>query len=341
MTRAEVFSGTGQEWDAAVAVLPGATASHLYGWKRVISRVYGHECPYMVTRDSNGISGALPLVDVRSLAFGRFLVSMPYLNSGGPIGSTSAVRELTSAAVALAAARRARMLEFRCLSELPVDLPYSNEKVGTAMVLPPTADELWKRFSTKLRTKIRRPQKDGMHVVFGPEQIEPFFRVFARNMRDLGSPTHPISLFETIAEELPGSALFGCALLNGKPVAAGCAISWRDEMEMTWASSLREWNALKPNMLLYWNFMERAVSSGYTRFSFGRSTPGGGTHEFKLQWPGAADVPLYWHRWSAKPQAVAPGKDSSSLALASRLWQRMPVPLATALGGKLRGGIPA
>ena len=79
---------------------------------------------------------------------------MPYLNSGGPIGSTAAVHELTRAAVALSVERRARMLEMRCTSKLPVELPFSSEKTGTVMSLPPTQDELWKAFSTKMRTKM-------------------------------------------------------------------------------------------------------------------------------------------------------------------------------------------
>src|SRR5262245_32569537 len=132
----EPFRGTGEEWDSVVGALPGATAAHLHGWKRVIERTYGHRCSYFVTRDGSAITGALPLVDVRSLMFGRFLVSMPYLNSGGPIGSPEAVSELTRAAVAEAVARRARQLELRCMENLPIDLPFSNEKVGTAMALP-------------------------------------------------------------------------------------------------------------------------------------------------------------------------------------------------------------
>jgi serine/alanine adding enzyme len=334
------FDGPTEEWDAFVASWPEATASHLYAWKRVIEDVYQHECPYLVAEGPNGITGVLPLVDVRSLAFGRYLVSMPFLNGGGPIGSPAAITGLTRAAVELAAERKARLLELRSVRELPLDLPYSAEKVGCVLELPAEPEQQWKAFSSKLRSQIRRPQKEGVAMRFGADQLEPFFAVFARNMRDLGSPTHPRSFFEAARARLGDAITFGCAYRGDVTVAAGCAVAWRGEVEMTWASSLREHSAAAPNMLLYWSFIERAVQARATRFNFGRCTPDSGSHRFKRQW-GAVDVPLYWYRSLRRADAAMPRQDCGSLSLASRVWQRMPVPVATAIGARLRGGIPA
>ena len=84
----ERFAGESAEWDAFGAGRRGWTAYHGYRWKRIMEEVMGHECPYLAARDSAGqLSGVLPLVRVRSLAFGRYLVSMPFLNYGGPLGT--------------------------------------------------------------------------------------------------------------------------------------------------------------------------------------------------------------------------------------------------------------
>jgi FemAB-related protein (PEP-CTERM system-associated) len=336
----EPFRGTARDWDSFVESQPLATSSHLYGWKQVIERVYGHDCPYLAAGGPGGITGVLPLVDVRSLAFGRYLVSMPFLNGGGPIGSPAAIGELTRTALELAAARRARLLEFRAQQPLALDLPHSADKVGCVLGLTGEPGALWKAIGSKVRSQVRRPQKEGIEVRFGPDQLEPFFGVFARNMRDLGSPTHPQAFFEAVRDHLGEAVWFGCAYHGDIAVAAGCALAWRGEVEMTWASSLREYNALSPNMLLYWAFMERAAEQGHSRFNFGRSTPGSGSHRFKRQW-GAVDVPLYWYQSLRRAGAATPRQDRGSLSLASRLWQRMPVPMATAIGARLRGGIPA
>jgi len=42
--RIERFEGSGREWDALVQRSEGWTHFHLYGWRDVIHRVFGHEC---------------------------------------------------------------------------------------------------------------------------------------------------------------------------------------------------------------------------------------------------------------------------------------------------------
>ncbi|MGH7467513.1 MAG: FemAB family XrtA/PEP-CTERM system-associated protein [Longimicrobiales bacterium] len=327
------------EWDAYVTAQPRATAAHLSAWRTIIRQVYGHDCPYLVARSFAGVAGVLPLVDVRSLAFGRFLVSMPYLNSGGPLGSDDALAALARAAISLARDRNVSQVEFRCLQTLDIDQSYDLDKVACTLALQATAEMQWSGLGSKLRSQIRRPQKEGVSVRFGADQIEPFFHVFARNMRDLGSPSHKQEFFQSIQRELGDKAWLGCAYLHDEPVAAGCALAWRDEVEMTWASSLREHNSLAPNMLLYWTFIERACKLGFRRFNFGRCTPGSGSHKFKKQW-GTSDEPLYWYRWPEGGGAT-PSQDRGSFALAARLWRRMPLLLANAIGPRLRGGIPS
>jgi len=334
-----LYSGDAATWDAAVDGFAGATAAHLYAWKPLIEDVYQQECPYIAARRAGRITAVLPLVDVRSVLFGRSLVSMPYLNSGGPIGDNTDIRALSEYAVELARSLRIGELEFRALRSLPIGLRSHSEKVGTVLDLPASIEELWKALGSKLRSQIRRPQKEGVEMRFGPDQVAPFFRVFSRNMRDLGSPTHAARFFSAIAEKFGDRAWFGCAWLRNQPIAAGCGLQFGDEVEMTWASTIREFNSIAPNMLLYWTFMERAIQQGLRRFNFGRSTPGSGPHRFKLQW-GGRDVPLHWYRWPDKAGG-APRQDSGPMAIATRVWQKLPVPLATAIGARLRGGISA
>jgi lipid II:glycine glycyltransferase (peptidoglycan interpeptide bridge formation enzyme) len=201
------------------------------------------------------------------------------------------------------------------------------------------ADSLWKTFPAKLRAQVRRPAREGMEVRFGADQAEPFHRVFAHNMRDLGAPAHSRAFFAAVAEELGEAAWFGCAWLRGRPVAAGCALAWGGTVEMVWASSLREAAACAPNMGLYGAFLHRAAEEGARRFDFGRCTPGGGTHRFKQQW-GTRDVPLPWYRRERRPGASAPSSDRGAFALGTRLWRHLPLPVANLIGPGIRRAIP-
>jgi serine/alanine adding enzyme len=329
-------------WDAYVDAAEGSTFCHAGGWRGIIEDVLGHQCTYLAARDHDGRwLGALPLVRVRSRLFGDYLVSMPFLNYGGPIGGPSARAHLARDAARIAEREGVDLLELRCREPVDSALHLVHRKVAVVLRLPEAAETLWsERFPSKLRSQIRRPLKEGLEVRFGAGQVHPFYEVFCRHMRDLGTPVLPRALFERIATVFPTASLFGVVYRGDEPVAAGCGLAWRGELEMTWAASLREHSRVAPNMLLYWSFMERAIEQGVRRFNFGRSTPGAGTHRFKRQW-GGEDVPLPWLQWSARGLSATPSPDGSAMfQLATRVWQRVPLPLARRFGPPLARKLP-
>ena len=327
-------------WDAFVRAQPGWSHMHLYGWRQVIERVFHHECSYLgAWDDENSLIGVLPLVHVHSLVFGRFLVSMPFLNYGGPLGQERSIVPLVNESVALAQRSGASLLELRSRNSLPISLPASHRKITVTLPLPSTAEVLWKQLDAKVRSQVRRPQKDGVEIRFGPNEAEPFYRVFARHMRDLGTPTQPRRLFDAIAETFGDDVWFACEYYRGQAIAGGCALRSDQELEITWASALVEYKALSANMLLYWGMMERAIGAGISSFNFGRCTPGGGTHRFKRQW-GGVDEPLSWYTWSRGEVAATPSPNDSAYSWGPRLWKRLPVSVATALGPSIVRYIP-
>ncbi|MFC1640303.1 FemAB family XrtA/PEP-CTERM system-associated protein [Gemmatimonadota bacterium] len=329
-------------WNAFVRSQDGWTHFHLFEWKQVIEKVFGHECIYLTQLNADqGIEGVLPLVRVKSRLFGHFLVSMPFVNYGGPLGSTGAVQGLTKHAAELAGENGADLLELRCRGDLGLELPVSNRKITVLLDLPPNdPDLLWKSLKAKVRSQVRRPQKEGVEVRFGRDQIDPFYDVFCRHMRDLGTPTLPLSLFETIAEKFTNDVWCACAYLNGAPIAAGLGFRWDNEFEMTWASALQAFNRIAPNMLLYWSFLERAINEGVTLFNFGRCTPGGGTHRFKLQW-GSREEPLWWYQVQKNEVTTGtPSPDDAKYAWGPRIWKRLPLPVANCVGPRVVRYIP-
>lgn len=340
MIRVERFNGTEAEWDAFAAAQDGYTHFHRFRWRALIEKVFGHECVYLAARDVDGeLVGVLPLVRVRSVMFGHYLVSMPFLNYGGPLGTHDGIAALVSEAIALAQSEKVKLLELR--SRLPLEIPLeaSHRKITVMLDLPATSGALFKRFEAKLRSQIRRPQKEGVTVAFGPDQVAPFFAVFSRHMRDLGTPTQPLALFREIARQFPDDSWFACAYLKGEPVAGGCGFRFGDEFEMTWGSSLREYNREAPNMLLYWACMERAIEEGVKQFNFGRCTPGGGTHRFKMQW-GGREEPLWWYGLAASAGATTPSPNDRAFRWAPRIWRRLPTSVATTVGPSIVRYIP-
>jgi len=327
-------------WDEFVTRAEGSSFCHLAGWRDILGDVLGAECLYWVaTADSGAWKGVLPLVRVQSRLFGHYLVSLPFLNYGGPLGSPGAQRRLTQEALSEAHRSRADLLELRTRDAPDLGLPISSRKITVVLDLPPTIDELWKGFSAKLRSQIRRPMKEGLAARFGLDQREAFYEVFARNMRDLGTPVLPRALFERIAAVFPDQVVFGVVYRGDEPVAGGCGFVWGGEFEMTWAGARRETRSLAANMLLYCGFMEQMIAREVRRFNFGRCSPGGGTHNFKRQW-GGRDVPLPWRQFAPRGHVATPSPDDPAFSWGPRLWRRLPLPIANLLGPRLVRFLP-
>jgi serine/alanine adding enzyme len=343
LTVLPVDSVTGS-WDEFVARAEGSSFCHLAGWRQILSDALGAECLYWVATDPSGQwQGVLPLARVKSRLFGHYLVSLPFLNYGGPLGSLAARQRLVQEAVIVARRSRADLLELRTRYDGGVGLPVCSRKITTLLELPASPEELWDAFSSKLRNQIRHPIKEGLEVKFGPDQLEAFYEVFARNMRDLGTPVLPRAWFETIRALFPEIVVLGAVYRTGRgtpePLAAGCGFQWAGEFEMTWASARRSERRLGANTLLYWSFMQELIRRGVRVFNFGRSTPGGGTHRFKQQW-GGHDVPLPWCHTAPGGRAATPSPNDPAFSWGPRLWRWLPVPIANRLGPRLSRFLP-
>jgi FemAB-related protein (PEP-CTERM system-associated) len=338
--RVELFRGTDDEWDRFVRAQAGWTHFHLIGWRDVVARVHGHHTPYLVARDERGaMRGILPLVRVSSPVFGRYLVSMPYVNYGGPLGEPTAVAALSAYASAMARDDGA-LLELRSRWALPIDLPVSHRKITCVLDLPPAEPEtLFRSLDANVRRRVRRAQKAGITVAFGAEQIDAFYAVYSLHMRDLGTPTQPRRLFAEIARAFPDDFEIACAYLQGKPIAVLAGPRWDSELEVTWASALVAYKELAANMLVYWALIERCVGLGLSRFNFGRCSPGSGTHRFKRQW-GSVDEPLWWYTAGSGARLTTPTPTDARFAWGPRLWKRLPERVATAVGPHVVRFIP-
>jgi FemAB-related protein (PEP-CTERM system-associated) len=330
------------EWDGFVRSHPEGTVDHLWRWREVFGSVFGHESAYLAARRGESIVGVLPLVQFRSRLFGRFLVSVPFLNYGGILSADAAAgTALLASATEVAQRFGASHVELRHTHRQFTEIPARQHKLKLTRPLPPTADVLWTTVDRKVRNQVRKAQKDGLTAEHGhAELLDDFYAVFSRNMRDLGTPVYPKRLFiET--SRLFGADLFVYAVRVGKlAVAAAIAVRFRDVMIVPWASSLREHRQHCPNMLLYWTMLEDAVRRKATTFDFGRSTRDAGTHHFKLQW-GADETPMQWE-YVLLTRATAPdhGPYNPKFAAAIAAWQWLPLWFANAVGPTIVRNIP-
>jgi len=330
-------------WDDYISKHVTANNYHRYGWRHVIERSFQHQCYYMAAREKDGsIVGVLPLVYMKSKLFGRFLVSQPFFNYGGLLCNN---REIGSALLKEAAYLRdqlgARHVELRHIDSWSSDLPTKQHKVSMVLNLATDAETQWQAFNAKLRNQVRKAEKSGLtSLVGGSELIADFYTVFVRNMRDLGTPVYAEKFFAEVLKAFPDFTRIIAVYLEGKPVAAGLIVWFRDTVEIPWASSIRDYNPLCPNNLLYWTALQHALTHDFKRFDFGRSTPNEGTFNFKKQW-GAVPVPLHWH-YLLPEGATLPELNTKNpkFEMAIRVWQKLPLALTRFLGPQIVRNIP-
>ena len=324
--------------------------AYAWPWRQIISSVFSHEAYYLIARRDEKVCGILPLFHMKSMLFGAALSSVPYLNAGGILADDQeSFKALLEKARELALSLEVDYIELRHLAKSPMaeflELKEKSHKVSMILELNPDPEALFAGFPAKLRSQIRRPSKSGVYAEVSGEPetehnfVQDFYTVFAENMRDLGTPVYPKSLFQTVSDHFGNQARFICARHENKPIAAGITISQGKSVEIPWASSLRKYNRMSPNMLLYWQAIKTACLDSNSSFDFGRSSPDAGTYRFKQQW-GSVPRPLYWYYDLHKGEVPEVNPNSPKYSGLVACWRRLPLPVANLIGPWLTKSLP-
>lgn len=343
--RIGALQAPGSDWDPFVMGSPDASIYHLSGWTEIAREVFGHRGLFLESRDASGsLVGVLPMIQQRSWLLGNFATSMAFFNYGGALAADPLVaQQLMSAAAQAAEGLGCRYLEFRDVQPRLGEWTQRTDKITLRLQLPATVDALSKRLGSKLRSQVKRAEREGVQCRSGTTALlDEFYATFAENMRDLGTPVYPKRFFEAILQRFEEYCQLVVIESNGEPWAAAFLVFWRGCAEVPWASCRAKAKPLGANMRLYWELLSQAIGRGCTAFDFGRSTVDSGTYRFKRQW-GAEPTPLYWYRWErgGSGGGTSAGEErGKAMQLATAMWQRLPLSVANTLGPVISGSLP-
>ncbi len=333
---------SGEEWDAFLQGQPNASFYHCYGWKRLNEEKFGHTAVYLEARDGAALVGVLPLVLTRSRIFGDILCSMPFVNFGGPIAvDAQTTTRLIEAAKEQAVRLRADYLELRCDSLLDTDIPPSLHKISMTLQLEADPEELFKKFTSKHRTQVRRVYKDGLAVKAGGRELLPaFYSVMQHSFRDLGTPLYSPDFFAAILDAFPDATRIFVCHRNDEPVAVAFNGYCISTVEGMWAGTTALGHELQANYVLYWEMIKDACERGFRQYHLGRSTVGSGGEQFKKKWNAEASQ-LYWYFHRPKgDHKAAVNVDNPKFQLAIATWRKLPLWATRVLGPPLARVIP-
>ena len=325
------------DWSDYLAGQSDVTIYHDVRWGRVMAAAYGNRAYYLTAVREGHMVGVLQLVAQKSLLFGSHLCSLPYFDMAGVLADDpDTTNAILAEARSLMAQLGACWVELRQAEPLPGDTPSRTDKVTLRLPLPPEPEALWKALDAKVRNQVRKGQREDLKVDSGAaELLTDFYAIYARTMRDLGSPAHSRRFFRLILEHFEPAVRVFVVRAGDRPLAASMTLADSGGVRVPWAGN--DWRARQScaNMLLYWSMLEDACRRQAPCFDFGRSTRDSGTYRFKTQW-GATEVPLHWC-YILRPGDEVPDlrPDSPKYRLATTLWRRLPLPLACLIGPRI------
>lgn len=319
-------------WQSAHERVEHAGLFHDPRWAKLWNAVFREEMQCLIAQVDGVPRAMLPLLRRRAGLTGHYWISVPYFDATGPAGERSCFRPLLNAARALCRERGDHYVEIRSHEALDTHWHDDDRKEHVVMELPDTEELLYAGFKSKLRSQIRRAEREDPESEVGLAGLVPtFHEVYSHRMWELGSPCQPRRLFRALVETFPTESAVLVVRLGGEPVATAFLLQDRDRVVIPWASTLSKVNKLSMNMILYARALSWAIERGAKFFDFGRSDAGSSQMKFKRQWGGDARK-LHWYR---EPAPAAASKTSPKRELAQRIWRQLPLPVTRVLGPRV------
>ncbi|MFZ8198264.1 GNAT family N-acetyltransferase [Alteromonas portus] len=335
-----------REWDAYVSQHKDSSAYHQFAWLEAVKDAYGHTMLGVLALCANTgqVVGVFPAVLMTIPLLGKRICSLPYCDVGyGLADNGNVLNEMHEFLAAQMRNVKGKKLEIRGVEQTSLETTqFENRKVRMLLPLPKSSEALLSSFKSKLRSQIRKAEKNGLTFELGTSNVlvSDFYHVYAQNMRDLGSPVHAEKWFKAIIKNYGKSSLISVVYHNGQPIGGGIIIKSGNNASIPWASTLRDFNRLAPNMLLYWSLLSHCADNGVSVFDFGRSTFEEGTYKFKKQW-GAEPQLLNWQSFDESNELIDAKSDAESgtsrvREIAENIWRELPLKFTIVTGSILR-----
>lgn len=313
----------------------GGSVFHRPAWLRAVKRGTGHQAVGLIAEQMGVVAGWLPLTEVRSLLFGKALVSTGFGVGGGILADNPKVAR----ALANAAEDHARRYGFAGIELRGGGVPkgwkaVSDKHCGFERALAADDEAELLAIPRKARAEVRKGLKFELDVQIGrsDQDLKAHYALYAESVRNLGTPIFPKALFKAMLEQFPNSSDILTVSRDGKPLASVLSFYHGGAVMPFWGGGSHAARGARANELMYYKLMLHARERGMERFDFGRSKTGSGPFAFKKNW-GFEPQPLTYATWTApgeKPRDVDPTSAAYSRKIA--MWKKLPLPIANTLG---------
>ncbi len=339
--------GTDADREAVTAFVNAhaeSTPFHLPAWIEAVEAGTGQRRHLLVATRGSRIEGVLPLTAMRSMLFGKALVSSGFAVGGGVIAATDATADaLLAEGWRLAEKLGCPSLELRG-GHMPAGEGWQHKLdsyAGFSRPLGADDEADLAAIPRKQRAEVRKALAADMAVTVGRCTTDRLahYAVYAESVRNLGTPVFPRRLFSTVLDRFGENADILTVWHEGEAVASVLSLYHRGVVMPYWGGGTWGARALRANELMYFALMRHARQRGCTAFDFGRSKLGTGAFAYKKNW-GFEPRPLgYAVRTAdgAAPREVNPLSPRYRMQVAA--WKKLPLWMANRLGPPLARGL--
>jgi lipid II:glycine glycyltransferase (peptidoglycan interpeptide bridge formation enzyme) len=201
-------------------------------------------------------------------------------------------------------------------------------------------EAIWSGVEKPVQRQVRKSRKMGVSIRFADQREDAalYHRLhLGTRTGKHGMPAQPrrffLELWDRFASDGTLQILF--AEYAGTPIAGMVLLAAGNTVRYAYGASNDAFLHLAPNNLLMWESITWAASKGYQFFDMGRTAQNNhGLMEFKRRW-GATPVSLPYYYSPRVAGLASTSEQSRKYQLLTAGWKRIPLPLASILGGSL------
>ena len=342
-------------WNEFVTRNPHSHVYHLWEWGDVLCRTYKYGRHYLAVKEDEDIFGVFPCVFVKSLIFGKRLISLPFVEYAGPLlkndmdpsTTKSVLTRLLDYSDRLSKKLKADYTEIRqptqLLSPMLPSIGFKSLQRHITFRVDLTKEEskLWRDLNKKCRNSLRKAMKMGIKIEeIDLDGLEQYYDLYLGAQKRRGSPPHSFDFFRRVYNTFKPAGLLWMtlAMYNDKPIAGVMVFCFKDKLYWFGNVTNRKYASLNPTNLLLWHIIQRGIENNFRVFDLGQTREEDrGVYHFKSGW-GGSETNLEDFVLSSK-NVELPNPSQRKYVFLSRVWSMMPKALARRIGPKLIRGI--
>jgi len=232
--------------------------------------------------------------------------------------------------------------DFHCVTkEITDELSVYKQTHAIVQVSNFNSSNLMNNITSRARNDLRRAEKFDLKIVERHANLETFFKMYVKKMKEFGTPHHGLKYFVELINTFQSDVIVGVARYMNIPVAASIDLKLDGSRFHLYAVSEQKYQFTNASDFLLWNSILSSTKNGDQNFWLGRSLKGSGVESFKKKW----NPTLYGYFENKHSENPGHQEESSTYTdwksdAFSKAWRASPDMITKSVGPQLRKLIP-